>query len=65
MHTWRVSLLAYLTATMEGELPETRKRIKNADFVDVFPFIFSEFKQKGYVTAFSEDQPYIGAFTYR
>ena len=59
------SAAAWLTGTMEAELPETRKRIKKADYVDVFPFIFAEFKQKGYVTAYSEDQPYIGAWTYR
>lgn len=47
------------------ELPETRRRIQNSNPVNIYPFVFYEYEKKGYVTAFNEDLPYVGTFSYR
>lgn len=40
-----------VTGRTELELPDTRKRMGNkASYVDVYPFIWNEFKKHGYVT---------------
>lgn len=54
-----------LTGFTELELPETRKRITDSEAVDIYPFIFKEFQRHGYVTAFNEDLPNVGTFSYR
>lgn len=54
-----------LTGSTELELPETRKRIKSSQSVNVYPFIFNEYEKNGYVTGFNEDLPNVGTFTYR
>ncbi|XP_065337765.1 uncharacterized protein LOC135938133 [Cloeon dipterum] len=60
------ALIPILTGETEPELPEARKRMgAKAHFVNVYPFIWNEFRAKGYVTAFHEDSPNIGTFTYR
>ncbi|GFS48903.1 uncharacterized protein TNIN_22251 [Trichonephila inaurata madagascariensis] len=59
------ALIPILTGSTESELPETRKRIKNAQFVDVYPFAWKNFSASGYVTAWAEEQPHVGTFTYR
>ncbi|MCL4129800.1 UNVERIFIED_CONTAM: hypothetical protein GTU68_007422, partial [Idotea baltica] len=60
------ALIPILTGKTELELPETRKRMgKEAQFVNVFPFIWNDFRNNGYVTLFSEDQPHEGCFNYR
>lgn len=33
--------------------------------MDVYPFIFKEYARHGYVTAFNEDIPSVGTFSYR
>lgn len=59
------ALIPILTGYTELELPETRKRMSNANFVNIYPFVWKNFSASGYVTAWGEDCPYTGTFTYR
>ncbi|KAF5295399.1 hypothetical protein FQA39_LY13060 [Lamprigera yunnana] len=59
------ALIPILTGKTELELPETRKRKSNSNYVNVYPFAWNDFKKNGYVTAFLEDVPDLGTFTYR
>ncbi|PAV74960.1 hypothetical protein WR25_10174 [Diploscapter pachys] len=60
------AFIPILTAQTEVELPLTRKRFKEANYVDdVYPFIWKNFSDAGYVTAYGEDAFNIGTFTYR
>ncbi|GIX73717.1 uncharacterized protein CEXT_20841 [Caerostris extrusa] len=59
------ALIPMLTGYTELELPETRKRMNDANFVNVYPFAWKNFTASGYVTAYGEDVPYTGVFTYR
>lgn len=60
------AFIPILTAQTETELPLTRKRYKKANYVDdVYPFIWKNFSQRGYVTMYAEDAFNIGTFTYR
>ncbi|XP_054724869.1 uncharacterized protein LOC129235195 isoform X2 [Uloborus diversus] len=59
------ALIPILTGYTEQELPETRKRMNNAQFVNVYPFAWKNFSASGYVSAYGEDSPYTGTFTYR
>lgn len=60
------ALIPILTGSTELELPETRKRKgSKATYVDIYPFIWNDFRANGYVTGYVEDQPSIGTFTYR
>lgn len=60
------ALIPLLTGFNELELPETRKRMKNSQYVDeAFPFVWKEYEREGYVTAFNEDIPNVGTFSYR
>ena len=59
------ALIPLLTGFTELELPETRRRMKNSDYVNVYPMIWKEYERYGYVTSFNEDVPDIGTFTYR
>lgn len=59
------ALIPILTGQTELELPDTRKRFKNTQFVDVYPFIWKYFKHQSYVTGFFEDVPELSTFTYR
>lgn len=59
------ALIPILTGFTELELPETRRRKKNSDYVNVYPFIWKEYQEYGYVTSFNEDVPSIGTFSYR
>lgn len=44
-------LVFIIIGRTELELPDTRKRMGNkASHVDVYPFIWNEFKKHGYVT---------------
>lgn len=48
------------------ELPLTRKRYKDANYVDdVYPFVWKNFSDAGYITFYGEDAARIGTFTYR
>ncbi|XP_055635031.1 uncharacterized protein LOC129774949 [Toxorhynchites rutilus septentrionalis] len=59
------ALIPLLTGFTELELPETRKRMKNSDYVNVYPMVWDEYEKYGYVTGFNEDVPHIGTFSYR
>lgn len=60
------ALIPILTGFTELELPETRKRMPNSKYVDeVFPFIWKSYERDGYATAFNEDVPDVGTFSYR
>jgi len=59
------ALIPILTGKIELELPETRKRIQKANYVNVYPMIWKKYEEYGYITSFMEDVPYIGTFTYR
>lgn len=59
------ALIPILTGYTELELPETRKRMSGSHYVDVYPFVWNSFERMGYVTAFNEDIPSVGTFTYR
>uniref|UniRef100_A0A1I7UIS0 DUF229 domain-containing protein n=1 Tax=Caenorhabditis tropicalis TaxID=1561998 RepID=A0A1I7UIS0_9PELO len=60
------AFIPILTSQTETELPLTRKRYPKANYVDdVYPFIWKNFSDKGYVTMYAEDAFYIGTFTYR
>ncbi|CAL2038843.1 unnamed protein product [Caenorhabditis brenneri] len=60
------AFIPILTAQTETELPLTRKRYKKANYVDdVYPFIWKNYSDKGYVTMYAEDAFNIGTFTYR
>ncbi|XP_015126195.1 uncharacterized protein LOC107047849 [Diachasma alloeum] len=60
------ALIPILTGKIELELPETRKRMgPKANHVDVYPLIWKEYKNNGYITGFMEDVHHIGTFTYR
>jgi hypothetical protein len=60
------ALIPILTGKIELELPETRKRMgSKAHYVDVYPMIWKDYKQAGFITGFMEDVHHIGTFTYR
>lgn len=59
------ALIPILTGKTEVELPLTRKRYKEADYVNVYPFIWNDFRDAGYATLYGEDAPTVGTFTYR
>uniref|UniRef100_A0A7E5A260 DUF229 domain-containing protein n=1 Tax=Panagrellus redivivus TaxID=6233 RepID=A0A7E5A260_PANRE len=55
-----------LTGQTETELPLTRKRYPEANFVDdVYPFIWKNFSNAGYVTAYGEDVHEVETYSYR
>ncbi|EFO84083.1 hypothetical protein CRE_16932 [Caenorhabditis remanei] len=60
------AFIPILTAQTETELPLTRKRYPKANYVDdVYPFIWKNYSDQGYVTMYAEDAFNIGTFTYR
>lgn len=59
------ALIPILTGFTELELPETRKRMPDSKYVNIYPMIWNDYKQMGYVTAFNEDVPNVGTFSYR
>lgn len=59
------ALIPIFTGKTELELPRTLKRLAKKDFVDVYPLVWKDFQKQGYVTAWGEDCPHIGTFTYR
>jgi hypothetical protein len=54
------AFIPILTAKTEEELPLTRKRYPAANFVDVYPFIWSNFSEAGYSTVYGEDAAAVG-----
>lgn len=59
------ALIPILTGKIEPELADTRKRLDNTEFVDVYPMIWKEYKKAGFITGFMEDMSDVGTFTYR
>lgn len=60
------ALIPILTGKIELELPDTRKRMGlKANYVNVYPMIWNQYKKNGYITGFMEDVHHIGTFTYR
>ncbi|RWS01853.1 hypothetical protein B4U79_02430, partial [Dinothrombium tinctorium] len=59
------ALIPILTGSSEVELPLTRKRFSNAQFVNVYPFVWNNFTDQGYVSCWAEDGPDFGTFQYR
>lgn len=60
------ALIPILTGKIELELPETRKRMgQKAQYVNIYPMVWKEYKEMGYITGFMEDVYHIGTFTYR
>ena len=58
------NLTPILTGKLSPDLPEARKSVKNASFVDdVYPFVWNKFKEAGYATLHSEDCPSMGTYT--
>ena len=55
------AFIPILTAQTETELPLTRKRYPKANYVDdVYPFIWKNYSDQGYVTMYAEDAFNIG-----
>lgn len=59
------ALTPMLTGKTELELPETRKRVKGASYVDIYPFIWNDYRKNGYVTGYLEEGADIGTYTFR
>lgn len=59
------ALIPILTGHTELELPETRRRMSESVACDAYPMIWRDYAAAGYVTAFNEDLPNVGTFTYR
>ncbi|XP_033126973.1 uncharacterized protein LOC117124760 [Anneissia japonica] len=59
------ALTPMLTGKHEKELPEVRKSFSNSTKVDVYPFVWKDFKKAGYATLFAEDSPAISAYNWR
>ena len=58
-------LIPMLTGLKETELPSTLHRETNGSFVDVYPFIWNQYRQQGYVTGYAEDRVEYGIWTLR
>ncbi|KAK0413603.1 hypothetical protein QR680_006898 [Steinernema hermaphroditum] len=59
------AFIPILTSQTEVELPLTRKRFSNANYVDVYPFIWNNFSDAGYVTLYGEDMAHMGVYSHR
>ncbi|UMM26561.1 hypothetical protein L5515_010208 [Caenorhabditis briggsae] len=60
------AFIPILTAQTETELPLTRKRFEESKYLDeVYPMIWKNFSDAGYVTMFGEDMHEYATFTYR
>ncbi|XP_039296130.1 uncharacterized protein LOC111050348 isoform X2 [Nilaparvata lugens] len=60
------ALIPILTGRTELELPDTRKRMgSEANYVNVYPFVWNDYHNNGYVTGYMEDTPDVGIFTFR
>ena len=55
------NLIGIFTGRYETELPNARQGVTN-ETLDNYPFIFKEFKNNRYTTAYAEEQPHIGTF---
>lgn len=60
-----VNVQAFLTGTKDTETYEARRRISGSKSVDGFDWIWKRYKEKGYVTMYSEEMTDYGTFQYR
>ncbi|CAF1487176.1 unnamed protein product, partial [Rotaria magnacalcarata] len=58
-------LIPMLTGFKETELPSTLYRDRNASFVNIYPFVWNQYRQQGYVTGYAEDRLEYGIWTFR
>lgn len=58
-------LCAMLVGQLEKDLPDALKSTQDSVYVDDWPFIFTHFRERGYMTLFSEDDINFSAFNYR
>ncbi len=54
-----------LTGFKEIELPSTLVRDANASFVNIYPFVWNQFREQGYVTGYAEDRIEYGIWSLR
>jgi hypothetical protein len=54
-----------LTGYKETELPSTLYRDKKGAFVDVYPFVWNQYRKQGYVTGYAEDRLEYGIWNLR
>lgn len=59
------AIMPILIGHREEELHEARRGYEGAKPVDDFPWIWKEFKEAGYATAWGEDDAHLGTFQYR
>jgi hypothetical protein len=59
------AMIPLLTGRNESQLPEVRKSVVGATYVDSYPLIWNKFEQNGYVTFYAEDDPSISTFNLR
>lgn len=59
------ALTAMLTGLYETEPPEGRQGFPNSATIDKWPWIMKMYKERGYVTMMTEDDPSMGAFNLR
>ena len=59
------ALTAMLTGLYETEPPEGRKGYGNSAYIDKWPWIMKQYKEHGYVTMMTEDDPTMSAFNLR
>ncbi|CAL1540670.1 unnamed protein product [Lymnaea stagnalis] len=59
------ALLPILTGKTESDLHPARRGYPGAREIDDFPWIWNNFRNSGYVTAWGEDMSYIGTFQLR
>ncbi|KAL9983543.1 hypothetical protein ACROYT_G005730 [Oculina patagonica] len=59
------ALTAMLTGLYETEPPEGREGYANSAPIDKWPWIMKQYKEHGYVTMMTEDDPTMGAFNLR
>ena len=59
------ALTAMLTGMYETEVPEGRQGYDNSAPIDKWPWIMKQYKDHGYVTMMTEDDPTMGAFNLR
>ncbi len=58
-------LVPMLTGFKEPELPSTLHRDENGSSVNIYPFIWNQYREQGYVTGYAEDRVEYGIWTLR
>ena len=58
-------LFYFISGHTQPELPEARRNKPGTHNVDVYPLIWKDFNESGYVTLFGEDSPEMSVFSLR